>query len=91
MVGLTSWPYACPLVCSPNSLASTKDPISASDNEALTPSIPSCKSSHEEYSPNHPLPCHSNTMGNLPADIDVHAAITHYMVTYMANNLSGVS
>jgi hypothetical protein len=66
---------------SPNSLASNRDPISTSDNEALTPSPPPRESSHEEYSPDHPSNAisvttqftspssRSNTTGNLPADV----------------------
>jgi hypothetical protein len=66
---------------SPNSLASNRDPISTSDNEALTPSPPPRESSHEEYSPDHPSnvisvttqftspSSRSNTTGNLPADV----------------------
>jgi len=68
-------------VRSPNSLASNRDPISASDNEALTPSPPPRESSHEEYSPNCPSNAisvtteftspsnRSNTTNNLPSDV----------------------
>src|ERR1700683_4704911 len=64
-----------------NSLAINRDLISASDNETLTPSPPPRKSSHEEYSPDHPSNAisvtteftspssRSNTTGNLPADV----------------------
>jgi len=66
---------------SPNSPASNRDPISASDNETLTPSPPPRESSHDEYSPDHPSNAisvtteftspssRSNTTGNLPADV----------------------
>ena len=68
-------------VRSPNSLTSNRDPISASDNETLTPSPPPRESSHDEYSPERPSisisvttqftsPSNrSNTTGNLPADV----------------------
>jgi len=68
-------------VRSPNSLASNRDPISASDTEALTPSPLPRESSHEEYSPDRPSNAisvtteftspssRSNTTGNLPADV----------------------
>ena len=66
---------------SPNSLANNTDPISASDNETLTPSPPPRESSHEEYSPDRPSNAISvtteftspssrpNTTANLPADV----------------------
>jgi len=68
-------------VRSPNSLASNRDPISASDNEPLTSSPPPRESSHDEYSPERPSNAisvtteftspsnRSNTTNNLPSDV----------------------
>jgi hypothetical protein len=77
-------------VRSPNSLASNRDPISASDNEALTSSPPPREGSHDEYSPERPSNAisvttqfispssRSDTTGNLPADVRtaIHALYT---------------
>lgn len=73
-------------VHSPNSLISSKNLVSTSNNEALTPSPPPWESSHNGYTPEHfsgakwatgsqfTLPStHSDTIGSLPSDI--HTAI----------------